>query len=80
MLGIDCTPRLTAKPQGNAGERAIGRWFGKHTGSADLLKRYDQVLVEHVANTPELRDLYLEERLDPNGNTRRFWRQNGIRF
>ena len=81
MFGIDHIPRLTPKHlEENDSERGFGWWFGKHAGNSTLLNGHKQVLVEHVARTPELRDLYIEERANEKGNVRLFWRQSGIRL
>jgi hypothetical protein len=68
MFGIDHLPKL--KPDSleeNDNERTINWWFGKHTGNSTILKGYENVLLEHVVRTSELRDIYLEQTFDTNG-------------
>lgn len=60
-------------------EQVLGWWFGQHDRNSSL-KGSENVLVENVASTPELRDLYLEEKADGNGGTRLFWWRSGIRL
>ena len=79
MFGIDHLPRL--KPESleeNDNERAMGWWFGKHAGNFAILEGHENVLVEHVARTPELRDIYLEQKLDLSGIARLSWRPSAI--
>lgn len=81
MFGIDYLPRLKpAHLQENDHERRMGWWFGKHAENKSLLNGSEDVLVEHVASTPELRRLYLEEQMDATGAPRLFWRQSGMRY
>ena len=81
MFGIHHIPKLTPTHlEENDTNRNIGWWFGKHAGNATLLNGHEHALVEHVANTPELRSLYMEERSDADGDARLAWRKSGIRY
>ena len=81
MFGIDHIPRVTPQHlEENDSERAMGWWFGRHAGNSSLLNGHKNVLVEHIANTLELRSLYLEEKVDESGNVRLFWRRSGIKL
>ncbi|KAK4551266.1 hypothetical protein LTR86_011263 [Recurvomyces mirabilis] len=81
MFGVDYLPRLMpAHLQENDNDRNIGWWFGKHAENSALLSGSETVLAEHVARTPELRNLYLEERTDASGAQRLLWRQSGVKY
>ena len=80
MFGADHITRLTpVHLQENDSERGMGWWFGKHDGNKALLNGNSDVLVEHVVNTPGLRELYMEERVAEDGQLRLVWRTSGIR-
>lgn len=81
MFGIDHIPKL--KPGGlekNDSERSMGWWFGRHAGNSAVLKGHENVLIEHVVRTPELRDVYLEQVLDNGGTTSLRWRPSAARL
>ena len=81
MFGIDYIPKITLKYlEENDSERAMGWWFGKHAGNSGLLNGHESVLVEHIANTPELCSLYTEEKPGESRNVRLLWRRSGIRL
>ncbi|KAK4551902.1 Histidine kinase osmosensor [Recurvomyces mirabilis] len=67
MFGIDDIPKVTPKHlDENDGERKMGWWFGRHQQNAHLVSGREHVLVEYVARTATLREMYLEERCDQN--------------
>jgi superfamily II DNA helicase RecQ len=81
MFGIDHIPKLDPVTlEENDNERAIGWWFGKHAGNFAVLEGHENVLVEHVVRTPELRDIYLEQRGDFDGVERLSWRPSAMRL
>jgi hypothetical protein len=81
MFGIDHIPKLKPETlEENDNERAIGWWFGKHAGNSAFLEGHENVLVEHVVRTPELRDIYLEQKFDVDGIAKLSWRPSAMRL
>ena len=81
MFEIDHIPKVTSQYlEESDSERVVGWWFGKHAGNSALLNGHKNVLMAHVANTPELRSLYMEEKAEDKGNVRPFWRRSGIKI
>jgi superfamily II DNA helicase RecQ len=79
MFDVEHLPKLTPKDlQENDSERTPGWWFGKHSQNATILHGHKEALAEHVASTARLREMYMEERCGPAGQTTLMWRKNTI--
>jgi len=64
----------------NDHQREHGWWFGKHPQNAALLAGHETAMLEHVAHTAELRDLYLMATQDDTRMSTFAWRPQSIRL
>jgi hypothetical protein len=61
-------------------ERTPGWCFGKHNQNATILRAHKEALAEHVASTPNLRSLWMEEQDFSTNQKSLVWRRSSIQL
>ena len=82
MFGATHIPKIMPQHlQENDSVREKGWWFAHHPENAVHLSRHNDVLIEHVLATPELREIYLQDSAVSECECPRIsWRPNSIRL
>jgi superfamily II DNA helicase RecQ len=81
LFAAEHLPRLRPEDlQETDHERTPGWWFGKHRQNATVLRGHKEALAEHVASTPNLRSLWMEEQDFSTNQKSLVWRRSSIQL